>query len=425
MRKSCQNYHLRSLILVVRTKPHNSSSTSETSPYRKKVTHSLHFRMSQTHYAQYVIFLCAIYVNIANKNKQAQQGATPRKPSGNRGRRDVRNTMFIPTPQPLENSGDSLVSAPSPFPSRSATLPVDAVQGSDAQSIRSSHSLSSLMPVGMKHPEMTQQGLNASIVETVSATFTEGKVTRALVIGELALAHNASDGALSSRSESIRLENFPVLEKVAPNPTFITQAASRSGEYSVNLSQVPRTTVAFKYQVHLDEASLASHAPVTPTSNWKIEPTQISVMLQYGFNSSFASPSGRRVTLKNFMVLINIEGTKTTSCMSKPVGTFSRDKAMMVWKLGDVVLDGYAAAPQKLLARFSTESEARPGAVELRWEISGEDAAGLGSGLSISRHGKDERGSDPFADESTVSTWKEVPLTRKIVSGKYIAVAAS
>ena len=339
--------------------------------------------------------------------------------------------MFIPTPQPTEvpNSGDSPVPAPSPFLSRLGTLPPEANHGADAQSIRSSNSLSSLMPVGMKHPEMTHPGLNASIVETVSATFTGGRVTRALVIGELALAYITGDSNAPSGSESTRIENFAVLEKVAPNPTFIMQAASRSGEYTVNVSHIPRTTVAFKYQVHLDDASLATYAPVTPTSNWKIEPTQTSVMLQYGLNPSFASPSGRKVTLKNFMVLINIEGTKTSSCMSKPVGTFSKDKAMMVWKLGDVVLDGYAAALPKLLARFSTESEAKPGTVELRWEISGEHAAGLGSGLSLSRHVKEEGGSDPFADENTASPssmiWKEVPLTRKIVSGRYIASAAS
>lgn len=340
--------------------------------------------------------------------------------------------MFFPTPQPPEtpSSGDSPIPLPSPFPSRSATLPIEAPHGSDAQSIRSSHSLSSLMPASMKHPDMTQPGLRASIVETVSATFTGGKIVRAVVIGELALAHNANNGTSSLGSESIRLENFPVLEKVAPNPSFISQAPSRSGEYIVNLSQIARTTVAFKYQVHLDETSMGSHAPVTPTSTWKVEPTQTSVILEYGFNSSFASPAGRSVTLKNFMVLINLEGTKTASAMSKPVGTFYKDKALMVWKLGDVVLDGYAATPQKLLARFSTESEAQPGSAEIRWEISGEHAAGLGSGLSISRHSKDEGGSDPFADESTGSssltaTWKEVPVTRKIVSGKYMVSSGS
>lgn len=219
---------------------------------------------------------------------QQQQGVTPRKPSSNRGRRDVRNTMFIPTPQAPEAAsvGDSPIPVPSPYASRSTPLSTDALSTSDAHSIRSSHSLSSLMPVGMRHPELTQPGLNASVVETVSAWFAEGKVTRAVVIGELALAHNAGDSSQSSGSESIRLENFPVLEKVAPNPSFMTQAPSRSGEYSVNLSHIPRTTVAFKYQVHLEDSTMTSHAPVTLAPSWKIEPTQASVILHYSFNSS-------------------------------------------------------------------------------------------------------------------------------------------
>jgi hypothetical protein len=40
----------------------------------------------------------------------------------------------------------------------------------------------------VKHPEMHQPGFNASIVETVSAWFQHGQVTKAIVIGELALA---------------------------------------------------------------------------------------------------------------------------------------------------------------------------------------------------------------------------------------------
>ena len=274
---------------------------------------------------------------------------------------------------------------------------------------------------------MTQPGLNASVVETVSAWFSDGQVTRAVVIGELALAHNAPENSSSSGSESIRLENFPVLEKVAPNPSFITQAPSRSGEYTVSLSQIPRTTVAFKYQVHLEESTLTSHAPVRLAPSWKVEPTQTSVILHYGFNSSFASPSGRSVSLKNVVVLINVENAKTQSCASKPAGIFYKEKSMMVWKLGDITLDGYAAGPQKLLARFSTDSEAKPGNVEMRWEISGESAAGLGSGLGLSQSSKEEGGSDPFADEGTLSVstgawaWKELPVVRKIISGKYVA----
>ncbi len=281
-------------------------------------------------------------------------------------------------------------------------------------------------PAAVTHPQMHQPGLNASIVETISATFNKTQVTKAVVIGELALQHNPKETASRSGSENIRLENFPVLEKVAPNPTFITQTPSGSGEYTVNLSLVTRPSVAFKYQVHLEESHLAAHCPVSITPSWKVEATQASVIITYAFNPAFASPMGRRVSLKNVVIFVSIENAKALSCQSKPLGIFSKERNMVYWKLGDMTLDGYAEAPQKLLARFTTDAEAMAGNVEMKWEISGEAAAGLGSGLSLSQmsSSKEEGGSDPFADESistsALGTWKEVPVTRKILSGKYI-----
>ena len=361
--------------------------------------------------------------------QQASQVATPRKPGTVRGRRDVRNTVFVPSGQPLESAGLGGPQVPSVPPFNLGgvpPLPLDAQRGSDAQSIRSAHSMNSMAPTAVAHPQMRQPGLNASIAETVSATFEKSEVVKAVVIGELALQHNPSETTSSSGSENIRLENFPVLEKVAPNPTFISQIPSRSGEYSVNVSQVSRPSVAFKYQVHLEDTSLAAHAPVSITPAWKVEPTQASVILTYAFNPAFSSPAKRSVSLKNVVVLIGVENVKAVSCQSKPQGIFSKERSLIYWKLGDMTVDAYAEAPQKLLARFSTEGEAKPGSVEMRWEISGDAAAGLGSGLGLSQMGsKEEGGSDPFADESTLSssagTWKEVPVHRRLISGKYIA----
>lgn len=362
--------------------------------------------------------------------KQAQQVVTPRKPTANRGRRDVRNTIFVPSPQSPEISslGDSsMLSGSPPSNHKSNPLSPDSGHNLDAQSIRSSHSVNSMVNASIKHPDMHQPGLNASIVETVSAWFSQSEVIRAVVIGELALAHNPGGTSSPSGFEDIRLENFPVLEKVAPNPTFITQTQSRSGDYSVNLSLISRPTVAFKYQVHLEEPNLASHAPMVLAPVWKIEPTQTSVIVNYSFNPSFVSPMKRSVMLKNVTVIISIENAKALSCLSKPIGTFSKEKSTIYWKLGDVYLDGYAESPQKLLARFNTESEAKPGNVEVRWEISGEDSIGVGSGLSLSQVARSggNGGSDPFADEGTgvglMGAWKEVAVIKKIISGKYIA----
>lgn len=280
------------------------------------------------------------------------------------------------------------------------------------------------MGATVKHPDLPQLGLNASIVETISADFSQGQVIRSAVMGELALAYNPSEASSTTGSEAIRLDNFPVLEKVALNPAFITELPSRNGEYSVDLSQITRTAVAFKYKVHLENSQISAHAPFTLTPVWRFEPTQASVILSYAFNSAFASPIKRSVTLKNVIVLINIENSKALACRSKPAGIFSKEKSAIYWKVGDITLDSYAEGPEKLRAQFSTESEAKPGTVEVRWEIDGEHSAGLGSGLSLSRMGGSGV-ADPFADEGTGvgsgSAWKEVAVVRKIVSGKYVA----
>ena len=338
--------------------------------------------------------------------------------------------MFVPNPstpesQPFPDAGLAPLS-PGGSAARGGKLNLEDPRGADTQSIRSSHSLSSISQAIVKHPEMHQPGLHASIVETVSAWLTEGHVTKAVVTGEVALAYTEARESQHKASETIRLENFPVLEKVAPNPTFITQVPSKSGEYAVDLAHIARTSVAFKYQVHLEDTTLAAHAPILLTPVWKVEPRQISVILTYAFNPSFVSPARRSVSMQNVVVMINIEQTKAVSCMSKPMGHFSRDKNLIYWRLGDVTLDSYAEASPKLLARFSTEAEAKPGNVEARWEIGGEHAAGLGSGLGVSSIGglRDE-GTDPFADEGaagpTNGVYKAVPTIRKLVSGKYVA----
>ena len=364
--------------------------------------------------------------------QQAQQAATPRKANANRGRRDVRNTIFVPSGQMQDSpSTGDVPPMPSPFGgSNRNPLSTEGGHGSDAQSIRSAHSLNSISNALVRHADMQEPGLNASIVETVSASFAQGQVTKSIVVGEMALVHNALEGSPAQASDNVRLDNFPVLEKVAPNPTFITPAASGSGEYSVNLSQVNKTQVAFKYQVHLEENTMASHVPMLLNPVWRVEPNQASVILQYSFNSAFASSGGRNVSLKNVFIFVSIEGAKATGCQSKPAGTFRRERSMIYWNLGDVLLDGYAQAPQKLLARFSTEGEARAGSIEARWEISGPNATGLGSGLGLSSQrqggGREESGSDPFADGGTSpglgEGWKEVPVVRKLVSGKYACI---
>lgn len=387
-------------------------------------------------------------------NTLRAQAAPARRSGTLRGRRDVRNTIFVPNPAtpeltsigeipPIPSASSDTASFPPPaIPPQPAspafklphrTLMSDDHPASDTQSVRSGRSLSSSTSTTMKHPDMHEPGLNASLVETVSSWFEQGNVTKALVIGQVALAFNPVD--LSSGpfgTETIRLENFPVLEKVAPNPAFVDQVADSPGMYTVDLSRITKTSVAFHYQVHLEGENLASYAPILLSPVWKTEPTQTSVLLNYSLNPKFDIGDNTSLTLQNVVLVLRLEpGSKATSCQSKPAGTFSREKGLIYWRLGEVTFSRDQPA-QTMRVRFFTDGEAKPGNSEARWEITGAHSLSLGSGLGVTQSTpgeiKQEGELDPFADAEETApsnpapTWKPVASVKRIASGTYLGV---
>jgi hypothetical protein len=113
------------------------------------------------------------------------------------------------------------------------------------------------------------------------------------------------------------------------------------------------------------------------------------------------------------------------------------------WRLGEITLtDNW----EKLICRVIGEqnAEPKPGHIEVRWDYApaGESDALVGSGISLSRLGEGkgkekakEEGEtaeveeeDPFADDKGPLSpnsikdsrrWEEVPLVRRLMSGKY------
>ncbi|KAF8455251.1 Muniscin C-terminal mu homology domain-containing protein [Kalaharituber pfeilii] len=360
-----------------------------------------------------------------------------------RDARDVRNTVFFPAgtgpPDPLEllnNSSPPLTPLKAP-----RAAPTIASEASDTQSIRSSRSVTSLGGI-VKHPELHQPGLSSSIVETVNARFEGGAPVRVTVVGEVALAYNPRENDLMAlpTTETVRMDNFFVLDKVAPNPNFIHAIPERPGEYALSLANLNKTTVGFKYQVHLEESTWMDYLPVIVTPAWRIEPHQASVILNYKPNPNYHRLGGSTtpITLKNVVFVTGIEGTTPTSCQSKPVGAFSREMGRIAWKLGELTLDDTSAAG-KLVARFSLENGAGTGVKqlpsEMRWEIVGDDAKTAGSVLSVSSLVKEvevKEEVDPFADDEVVvkeseagekkeGVWKPLFTVRKLAGGKYLA----
>ncbi|KAF1809058.1 hypothetical protein P152DRAFT_461918 [Eremomyces bilateralis CBS 781.70] len=379
-------------------------------------------------------------------------GAPSRKTGTIRGRRDVRNTIYVPSPTletqnteplqlgpasaPLSPDQGSQVSHPSPLKHSQRQGLGDDLAASDTQSVRSGRSLASSASATIKHPEMHGPGLNTSVVETVNAWFEKGEVTKAHVIGELALAFNPTDINAPFGTDTIRLDNFPALEKVAPNPTFVEQITDKPGTYVVDLAKIIKTSVAFKYQVHLDSDSLAAYAPLLIVPASRVETSQTDVILNCTPNPVFAGGSIPSVTLSNVLIIVHFDtsAARPDSCKLQPPGNFNRERNLAYWRLNDVILA--PGTQRKLRMRLTGDGVVKVGNVEARWEIVGRNAANVGSGLGVSMLGEigaagatdgaDDH--DPFADEENEAEekkqklrWTAVEAVRGFRSGTYVS----
>ncbi|KAI0387906.1 Muniscin C-terminal mu homology domain-containing protein [Hypomontagnella monticulosa] len=376
--------------------------------------------------------------NVANS--LSAMGAPARRAGTIRGRRDVRNTIYVPAPV----SEGSTAEAPTSFPPSLHTIPsrpagvatlaseASIAGTSDTQSIRSGNSLSSIVHV--KHPDMHEPGLNSSIMETVSATFENGEVRAVKVNGEIAFSYNPTDSSNLPGHLPIRINNFPALEVIGPNRIFVTNdTPTHPEQFTLDLSHLHKTSIGFSYRLHMEsEATSAQHVPVLINPIWKPQGDKLGLLLQYNLNPAFKfANAGSSVQVHNLVLFATYEG-KASGAQTKPSGTHLKDKHLVYWRLGDVTLSPDADW-QKIVCRIIGDQgvEPKPGAVEARWEVT--PPPGIvegGNTVSVSRleegKGKEVELSedDPFADDTPApeeAKWVDVSAVRKLVSGKYEA----
>jgi hypothetical protein len=125
--------------------------------------------------------------SVASALRAAVPTVTPTRRAGTvRGRRDVRNTMYIAPPEL------SSIAIPERAPAGPVAGLAAMAGASDAGSIRSARSMGGA--VAAKHPELRGPGLQSSVIETVSAHFEEGILRSLSVVGELALVCHGGQG---------------------------------------------------------------------------------------------------------------------------------------------------------------------------------------------------------------------------------------
>lgn len=388
---------------------------------------------------------------LSNVYNSLKMGPATRRQGTIRGRRDVRHTIYAPAPSsegytdsspmpgipgsPPFNTSPSFASSLAVRPPAFAALASEgSVAGaSDNQSVRSGNSLGSLAHSQAKHPEMSGAGLHSSIIETVSAVFEDGVVGSASIAGEIAFVNNPSDtNELKSKPllilasenrlnfpahETIRINNFTILERIGPNRIFVQNSPTNTDQFTLDTSHIPKTSPAFSYRVFGSPTDLAHSIPLVLNASWKPQGDKLGLLLQYSLNPAWKNI----ITLHNVVFVASYEGN-ASGAQTKPSGTHLKDRHLVYWRLGDIAL---SSEPQKIVCRVVGVEGVEPqqGHVEARWEYHGDKA---GSGISISRleegkgKAKEIAEDDPFADDTASGdTWVDVPLVRKLVSGRY------
>ncbi|OBT54748.1 hypothetical protein VE04_05435 [Pseudogymnoascus sp. 24MN13] len=386
--------------------------------------------------------------NVANTLRTANLPAPSRKVGTVRGRRDVRNSMYVPGPEvsvseAQRSPGAASFSAPpaaSQGIGRAANLAASASDlGSSADSIRSATSAGG---GHIKHPEMTRPGLNSSIIETVNLLSENGEIKTATTIGEIALSyvHPVSVKEIPDTA-AIRLFNFAGRDALAPNKAFLNES-SLAGEYNVQLSEIKRTNCAFKYKVHTEPHNLYAQVPLLIKPMWKSQGDKLGVVVDYSLNEAYSSEP---LTLSNLTLIVSYEGAKAISAQTRPSGTHVKEKSLVFWRLGDVLLE--PGVTNKVLGRLLGDQGGHvlPGVVEAKWEIAVPAETVVGSGIGVSwktgvaeeiegkGKGPENAEPDPFADEDTAkgadsgeaNGWTKIESVRKVTSGKYDAITGA
>ncbi len=374
-----------------------------------------------------------------------------RSTTSRRDRRDVRNTTYSPTlddssrpvsqfslPQ-LTTAGLGAAGAGAAagglagggFTSSPIASPISATPGQGlaaatdgrTQSMLSNASAARAAAVDpfATAANLSAAGISAAITETVNALFSGKELQKLMVVGEVVLSLKDVDP--STESVHLRIDAFEQLEKVAPNPAFITAIHGRAGEYKLDVAAMlaqssgtgdgtTRGTI-FKYQVHVSEDAVRqkSWLPLDVAAQWRCEDHQTSLLLSYTPNSEsrlIENDQSGAASLKDLSFVVGIGPTDVTSVMSKPSGVWSADSRKIQWNVSEPVALVAGSSAQKILARFQVAGKSTPAPVGVRWSVVGATLSQLG--LEIVQESNEAPSRLQIAETA-----------RRCVAGKYLA----
>lgn len=259
-------------------------------------------------------------------------------------------------------------------------------------------------------------GLNASVAEIINATFKEGVLYSSKLIGEVALGYiPKGDSTEIPVGINMKINNANKFEKIVLNQAFIEQVDEENFKLNPQFIE-SRVLGAIKYSIEDNLPPIVIH-PV-----WKFEVHQASVVLTIKI-APFVPESIKEIVLEDVVVYATVEGAPVQSALSKPQGSFSKEKSRITWRFDQPLVLNRDSNDERLIARFMTDGAAResPNGISLKFTIRTDDQNGsssynLGSNIKIESQELDV--DNPFGGD-----WTNVHTTKTLAAGQYIGLA--
>lgn len=267
------------------------------------------------------------------------------------------------------------------------------------------------------HPPLpTGPGLNASIVEVVSAVVKDGNVSRAQLVGEIALNYRGD-----SPYATVRVSNQKIFDYISANEEFVKAIDSSKGLYKVSLNSIANgpESIGFKFIAQ----SAEKFVPVDFSPIWRIEPNQSSLILAYKVADSFLRESP--IVLHDLVISVPVEGGNAVSVLSKPHGIFSKAKQRIVWRFPQPVVVK-AGFEERLVCRFITEGPTREAAkgIEVKFRMISEGKSRIPSSVEV--NGDESLGHRvvlDYSEDENADAWKPVDSIVSVNSGRFVVHA--
>ncbi|KAF9388193.1 hypothetical protein BGX21_000375, partial [Mortierella sp. AD011] len=272
-----------------------------------------------------------------------------------------------------------------------------------------------------------------SVIEKVHLHTQSGEVAKMMVTGDVIMNLEGSDidPELPKRAV-LRLGQLQALDKYVPNHVFLTAKDGTEGAYWVNLEMLSQAMQqngqsqgmpVLKYQVKInDEESKHKMMPLLIQPNWKCEPHQTSLLVNYKANAHCGlsmesqgenSDASGNVYLSDLSFLVPVSG-EVVNVQSKPTGVWSRDSKKMLWDVDNVLMSRTSPEPHKLLARFEMNPSggaSQPSPTAAKFRVHGKLLSEVN--IHLEKEGEGE-------EEANVALGQ---VRLQVQSGRYLAMA--